>query len=76
MIKRHESQHAFRRFPVDAHEVCGQRDADGSHWICQAVNSLDDFIRGREQRERDCEAERLRGPEIDYHLEFFGLHNR
>jgi hypothetical protein len=44
--------------------------------IPEVVNSFDDFICGREQRGRDREAERLRGPEIYYHLELGGLHYR
>lgn len=42
----------------------------------EVVNSFDDFICGREQRGRDREAKRFCGPEIDYHLEFGGLHDR
>src|SRR4051812_23987956 len=44
--------------------------------IPEVANSFDDFLCGREQRGRHCEAESLRGPEIDYHLEFGGLHDR
>ena len=34
--------------------------------------SLDDLVGAREQRWRNCQAERLRGLEIDHQLEFGG----
>src|SRR5437867_4190722 len=36
-----------------------------------AVYSLDDLIRSPQQRIRDRQAERLRGPRVDHELEFF-----
>src|SRR5437870_10609894 len=35
------------------------------------VDSLDDLIRSPQQRIRDRQAERLRGPRVDHELEFF-----
>src|SRR3954453_22390497 len=47
----------------------------GSHQLCLA-HSFDHLVGAAEQRQRNGEAERLGGPEIDGHLDFRDLLHR
>src|SRR5260370_37943593 len=42
--------------------------------LCARVSLVDHLVRKRDQRRRECDAERLRRLEVDHQLEFGRLH--